>query len=105
MTAATLILEMAAEPTMPVGYATQFRCQVLRVADGTFDAKTLFLTVLTSDPDISDLLTDHPEPHVLTVGFEQTSQDAPYATMPVTGFVDEARNVWTIRFVRLAKEE
>ena len=57
---------------------------------------TVTLTVLASDADRSRSLVDHEPSTVLRLRFTRLRDDEPYATMPITGFVDDRMTSWQL---------
>jgi len=64
------------------------------------DGSTVTLTVLASDTRHTQFLASHQAPAVLRLRFTRLRDGEPYATMPITGFVDDSMTSWQLESIR-----
>jgi hypothetical protein len=88
-----------------IGYADVYDLQVRDVLAGAFAAPSITVTILAGDKERSSFLADHPAPVEVEIEFAAVGENEPYATAPVSGFVDEQRRSWEIRSMRVPDEE
>ena len=94
---ADLVLELSAAPSMVIGYAQVFGCDVRRVVKGRLTTTEFDLTVLGPDHAVAETLIAK---GLVEAGFRKHRTGERRPRIPITGFVDDGGTVWKLVYVR-----
>ncbi len=97
-----LILVVTATYTGAVGYGDVFECRIVEQRSGPEMEGKLALTVVAGDEARGTFLLSHRPPHKVEITFVRRRENEPYATAPITGFVDASRRSWEVVDMREA---
>jgi hypothetical protein len=94
-----LILLVTATYAGAIGFADVFECRVQKLIAGNLQQDAIKLTILPSDKDRLQVLSAHPPPHEIEIGFAIAGKNEPYGVAPVSGFVDRAGTSWQVMYM------
>lgn len=97
---AEMILVLTQEPSLPVGYGMTYQCTLKAVKKGKLEMETFTMTVMASDMDVQQWLSEHSASTEIEMGFKKAKEDVIYSIIPITGFVDANKTAWEVVFYR-----
>jgi len=97
---ADLVLELSVAPSMVIGYAWVFGCDVRRVLKGRCTTTEFDLTVLGPDAAVAETLRTKGRSDVVEAGFRKHRTGERRRRMPITGFVDDDHTSWKLVYLR-----
>ena len=100
-----LIVVGTASYKASIGYGDLYDLQVREVLAGKLDVRSVKLTILAGDKENASFLASHPAPDEIEIEFAPVAENEPYATAPVSGFVDDDRTSWEISAMRERHKE
>ena len=99
-----LVLVVSASYFGAIGYGDIYRCQVEQRITGTLSENVINVTILASDKERNNFFRTHPSPVKIEISFTIARKGEPYSLAPISGFVDNDKTAWKIKYMREAKE-
>lgn len=100
-----IILHVIPTPHIPIGYGMVYNCKIVKKTKGTIEDEQMKLVILAGDKENQAFMDSYSSDNPIEMGFSKNKENEPYATMPITGFVDAEKTSWNVVYMKETNAE